>query len=376
MVRKIASHYTLINARLERNIVVAVDDSGRISDIIRTTELDSMAGVEFHPGILIPGMVNAHCHLELSYLKGSIAEHTGFAGFAAGIGSVRDKFSDQERIHAASVADAKMWSEGVEAVADIANDDLIMGVKQASKIKYHTFIEFFGLGNHHIDEHLKLLNHPNTSLTPHSIYSVQDGPFREICSMGDAPLSIHFMESDAEAELFVGRGSLAEWYAATGRECDFLHYNSPSRRIVESIPASRRVILVHNTRTTPADVRLIERHFNEAPSWVLCPESNRYISDSRPPVEQLAAMGCSIAIGTDSLSSARHLSMIENLRLLNHSDLAEALMWATAGGARALGMEQELGSIEIGKAPGLVVIEGADLRSMRLTDSSKSRRII
>ena len=123
--RKIASHYALINGALERGIVVEVDDHGTITNITRHDTIDNLASVEFYPGILIPGMVNAHSHLELAYLRGAIAEGTGFAGFAREIGRVRGNYTNEERLHAASVADSEMWHEGVEAVLDIANDDLI-----------------------------------------------------------------------------------------------------------------------------------------------------------------------------------------------------------------------------------------------------------
>ena len=109
MNRKIASHYALIDSHLERNIVIEVDSQRRIVAIDRVAKIDTCAGVEFYSGILLAGMVNAHCHLELSYLRGAIAEHTGFAGFAREIGRVRNNFSDEERIAAATAADAQMW---------------------------------------------------------------------------------------------------------------------------------------------------------------------------------------------------------------------------------------------------------------------------
>ena len=135
MRRRIASHYALIGGKLERDIIVEVDGNGLITNIWHTTALDATASVEFHPGILIPGMVNAHCHLELSYLKGTIVEGLGYGGFARAIGAVRGGFTDDRRIRAAEVADALMWQEGVEVVADIANDELVMGVKAKSKIQ-------------------------------------------------------------------------------------------------------------------------------------------------------------------------------------------------------------------------------------------------
>ena len=374
--RRIASHYTLYNGELERNIVVEVDDRGTITNILRCDAIDSMASVEFFPGILIPGMVNCHCHLELSYLKGAIAEGEGYGGFARSIGAVRNNFTTEERIRSARLADAQMWKEGVEAVADIANDDLVMEVKTQSKIEYHTLFEFFGLNNRDVEPHFDLANrYPRSYVTPHSTYSVQDEPFRQICTRNSSLLSIHLLESDAEEGLYHGRGSLHEWYQRMGWECDFLKYESPAGRVAGCIDRKCRVLLVHNTRATAEDIATVESHTKNG-TWVLCPESNRFISNDRPPVELLRKSGVAIAVGTDSLASARSLSMIENLRLLGNHPLRELLTWATLNGAKALGIDGMKGSIEIGKRPGLVVIEGADLHNLCLTPESVAHRII
>ena len=376
MKRRIASHYALISGKLERNVVITVDQRGTILSIEQPKALDSCASVEFFPGIITAGMINAHCHLELSYLAGAIAEGLGFAGFAREIGRVRGNFSNEERIHAADIADALMWEEGVQAVADIANDALIMEVKRRSKIEYITLFEHFGLNNNSTDAIFALAKEHGASVTPHSTYSVQDAPFKEICRHSDGPISIHFLESKAETELYSGHGSLTEWYARMGWRCDFLHYGTPAKRIAESIPPNRKILFVHCVESLPEDVEIVDSHINGGATWVLCPESNRYISGSTPPIEMLRDMGCRIAIGTDSRASARHLSMIENMRLMGDIPLEELLSWATIGGAKALGMEQRLGSIEVGKCPGLVLIEGVDLQKMRLTENSKSRRLL
>ena len=375
MLRKIASHYALINGRLERNIIIEVEER-TIVNIEQTSSLDNRAGVEFYPGILIAGMVNAHCHLELAYLRGAIAEGSGFAGFAGAIGRVRNNFSTEERLRAASVADARMWEEGIEAVADIANDRLIMPIKEQSPIHYHTFIEFFGLNNHDIESYRKMTSGDNCSLTPHSTYSVQDEPFRTICAEGEAPLSLHFLESDDEKALYEGYGSLHDWYGRQGWSTDFLHYGSPAQRIIESIASDRRMLLVHNAKATEDDVATINGHFRNGAYWVLCPESNRFISRTEPPTAMLRKMGAKIAIGTDSLASARHLSMVENMRLLGDIPLDELLLWATRNGAEALGLEDRLGDLRVGTAPGIVLIENADLHNMLLTPETRSRRII
>ena len=375
--RRIASHYALINGVLERGIVVEVDDLGTITNISRHDSIDNIASVEFYPGILIPGMINAHSHLELAYLRGAIAEGTGFAGFAREIGRVRGNYTPEERLHAASVADSEMWYEGVEAVMDIANDDLVMPIKERSKVEYHTLFEVFGLMVQSCDTQRAMVSKYNhADITTHSTYSLQDGIFRDIAKEGRESLSVHLLESDDEIALYNKKGSLWEWYTRMGWECDFLHYGHPAKRIAESVPATRRTILVHGCKSTAEDIQLLDNHFDTPPTWVLCPESNRYISGITPPVTLYREMGAQIAIGTDSLASARHLSMVENMRLVGDVPLAELLTYATLNGAKALGIAERKGSIEVGKQPGLAVISGVDMQSMRLTAESASRRII
>ena len=377
MSRRIASHYTLINGELERNIIVDIDPSGTITNISHAENIDCEASVEFYPGILIPGMINAHCHLELSYLRGAIAEGGGYATFASEIGRVRGGYTAEERLRAASVADAMMWEQGIEAVADIANDDLVMPVKEQSKIEYKSLFEFFGLNNHDTTSLVNLASkYSNASVTPHSTYSVQDREFCEICSRYSELLSLHFLESENEALLYHDTGSLHAWYHKMGWKCDFLGYGSPAKRVAECIPHESRLLLVHNTLATASDIQNIERAISGHVTWVLCPESNRYISNLCPPVTLLDEMGVNIAIGTDSLASARSLSMVDNMRLLKGISLEKLLGYATINGAKALGIDSTKGSIEIGKKPGLAIIEGVDFATMTLTTDSRSYRIL
>ena len=377
MNRKIASHSALVGGRLCRNIVVEVDASRQIVAVNQVETIDNIHGVEFYPGILIPGMVNAHCHLELSYLRGAIAEGGGFATFAREIGRVRGNYTLEERIAAASKADAQMWEEGVEAVLDIANDETVMGVKRGSHIEYVTLFELFGLTTTTIDDHLSMASrHEGCSITPHSTYSLQNQVFIDACKANTSTISVHLLESPDEARLYKHEGALWEWYSRMGWQCDFLNYATPARRVAESIDPLRRVVVVHGCEATTEDVALLASHFGKGITWTLCPESNRYISSVRPPVEILRSMGANIAIGSDSLASSRTLSIIENLRLLGDVPLEELLTYATLGGARAIGRDNEIGSIEVGKHPGLVVIEGVDLHDLRLTSESRAHRII
>lgn len=377
--RHIAAHYLIRSGEIMPRPIVTVDDKGLIVAIRQWERLDTMPSTEFYAGAICAGFVNAHCHAELSYLNGKIAEGSGFAGFARAIGQVRGNFSIEERQQAMAAADAAMWAEGIEAVADIVNDSSSFPIKQHSRIAYHNFAEVFGLNASTLPMR-DLLACDTTSLTPHSTYSVQDGVFREIATEpSDAPLSIHFMESEDEAALYRGEGSLATWYNKMGWECDFLHYGSPAERIVRSIPHHRKLLLVHNCCVKADDVQLIKDSFGNQASWVLCPRSNNYISGLRPPVKLLRAAGVRICIGTDSLASNHSLSIIEELKCLREVPVRELILWATQNGAEALGLEKEKGLLAEGQKCGIVLIEGIERgadEELYLTEKSTARRLV
>ncbi len=376
MPRKIASNWLWTPEGFLRRPLVTLDDGGRILDVRTCDDPDREPFTEFHAGLLTPGFVNAHCHLELSALRGRIPEGCGFAGFARAMGEVRGLADEEERRAAIAAADAEMTRGGIVAVGDIANGEAAFDVKSAGRIAYRTFAEFFGLRTMAADSLRPLLRHPRTSLTPHSVYSVQDAPFRALCAEGTAPLSIHFMESPAEAELFAGRGPLHEWYARAGFACDFLHYGSPAERLVRSIPAERPLILVHACCVGEEEVRRILAHFTAPVYWCLCPRSNRYISRLEPPVALLRSLGARICLGTDSLASNRSLSLLDELRALGGVPLRESLRWATLGGAEALGLDDALGTVAPGKRPGLNLLTGLDFERMALTPDTRVKPLI
>ena len=375
MPRKIASNWLWTPEGFLRRPLVTLDDGGRILDVRTCDAPDREPFTEFHAGLLTPGFVNAHCHLELSALRGRIPEGCGFAGFARAMGEVRGLADEEERRAAIAAADAEMTRGGIVAVGDIANGEAAFDVKSAGRIAYRTFAEFFGLRTMAADSLRPLLRHPRTSLTPHSVYSVQDAPFRVLCAEGTAPLSIHFMESPAEAELFAGRGPLHEWYARAGFACDFLHYGS-AERLVRSIPAERPLILVHACCVGEEEVRRILAHFTAPVYWCLCPRSNRYISRLEPPVALLRSLGARICLGTDSLASNRSLSLLDELRALGGVPLRESLRWATLGGAEALGLDDALGTVAPGKRPGLNLLTGLDFERMALTPDTRVKPLL
>ena len=373
--RRIAAHYLIDQGRILHHPLVECDAEGTILSVGEWTRLDNLSNTEFYAGALTAGFVNTHCHLELSYLRGAIERGTGFGGFARAIGMVRNNFTMQQRERALAAASSKMWAEGVQAVADIVNDDSSFAHKRQSPVIYRNFSELFGLLTQP-DAMDHLLGESNTSLTPHSTYSLQSESFKR-AAQGDM-ISVHFMESPDEAGLYRGEGSLAAWYRRMGWECDFLHHGSPAKRLVAETDPRTKVLLIHCCCMAEEDMELITSHFTTPPTFVLCPQSNDYISGLRPPLELLLRHNAHVAIGTDSLASNDNLSLIEELKSIPEVPLAQAMRWATLSGAEALGLDAQLGSVEVGKRPGLVIVEGIESRNgeLHLTAAARSRRLI
>src|SRR5690606_32370478 len=150
-------------------------------------------------------------------------------------------------------------------------------------------------------------------------------------------ISLHFLESDDERRL-------------TSRHAE---------RAVELSRLAASMLLVHNTVVTRDEASAVASAGN---TWFcLCPSSNMHISGMMPPAAMLREITDRITVGTDSLASTASLSMISELRLLQdaapHIPLEELILWGTLNGARALRMDNTLGSIEPGKKPGLLLLE-------------------
>ena len=352
--------------------------------------MDSLQGVEFFSGILVPGMVNAHCHLELSYLKDAIPPGTGLPGFVQQVAEKRNGEPVGERVCAADGQDSRMYSEGVVAVGDVCNDAFTFPLKRKSRIHYHNFIELFGIdpavSERTLARGAELAREseryalPFTG-TPHAVYSLSGPLFDGIVRENNLrkPLSIHFMESAAEPELFRCEGRFADRYRREGMEVDFSRFGSPAGRLTASVPADVPLLLIHNTVVSEEDVDRIQNHFKTV-TWVICPRSNDYIEGSFPPVGLLRRKGCRIAVGTDGLSSNTSLSLLDEMKFLSarmpELSLEEMVGWSSYNGANALGIASWAGSFEVGKTPGAVLIDRVDWDRMSLTAESTARRIV
>ena len=373
--RKLSAQYIFTNAgRPLKRGIITVDDNGFIIDIEDTNGLlTEKSSVEFYNGIIAPGFVNCHCHLELSHLKGKIDEGKGLGYFIEQVVKQRDINFD--KIKNAAEADKAMFNEGISLCADICNNDSTFTIKKNSRIKYINLLEVFGLDSskaqNQIDKIIKIskasTNHNIPyNFVPHAVYSTSLALFRLLKQLSHANrvTSIHFMESENESDFL------------TSHSESLLKNNADV--VLNEIALSGNLILVHNTFISKEILRTVNKRPNLF--LCLCPASNIYIEEKLPPVYMLKEETENIVIGTDSLASNKKLSILEELKILQHHfptiTFGELIRWATINGAIALGEKEFFGTIEAGKNPELILIENVDLENMKLKPESFVMRLI
>lgn len=390
--RLISAHYVYTNSGppLKRPII-STEDDGTIINIETTSgELNERHSLEFYNGIIVPGFVNCHCHIELSWMKGKIPEGTGLGGFLTNLNSVRNNLPE-DILQPVKEADSIMAREGVVICADICNTSLTFGIKKKSIIKYVNLLEVYGIDSTKAAKRLEEIMEVasiaedeklNWQLVPHSVYSVSIPLFRLIMEKmrSNSITSVHFLETEDEVTmLYDHSGALMDAYKKVlSPSSEMKTVRDHPAAILEEITQSGNLLLVHNTFISREVIKKLRQRNNIY--YCLCPNSNNYIGGNIAPAGMLAEEKCNIVIGTDSLASNNGLSIISELKRLQENfperGLEEFIRWATINGAMALGEDKNAGSIEPGKKPGLVLIENADLINMKLLPESIARRII
>lgn len=196
---------------------------------------------------------------------------------------------------------------------------------------------------------------------------------------------MHNQESSDEAEFFAsGTGAIAT-HISENLGIDTSHWKPTGQSslvsVLQYLPPKNPLLLVHNTYTTQADIDvLLQQRKLENTFFVLCPNSNLYIETQLPPIELFRKNNLNICLGTDSLASNHQLSVLAEMITLQENfpdvKLEELLNWACFNGAKALQVENRFGSFEVGKRPGVNLISGIDFKTMKLTKTSKVKRLI
>lgn len=390
--RRFSAQYIITNSGIPlKRAIITTENDGTIINVEDTLgDLKEKHSVEFHNGIIIPGFINCHCHLELSHMKKFAAPGNGLSEFLEQVRSSRN--STAETItKSASSADNEMYDEGVSLCADICNTSLSFDIKKVSRIKYINLLEVFGIDSEKADRRMEeLLKVAETAaemnlpfyLVPHAVYSMSLTLLRllkEKCE-NNKITSIHFMETAAE-EIFLKDHTgpfLTSYEHSSLMPSNPEIAKSHAAAVLNEITLNGSLILVHNTFADRETINKIKERKNLF--WCLCPNSNIYIENELPPINLLLAENCEIVIGTDSLASNNKLSILEELKTLQRNfpflSIEELVKWGTINGAKALGEEERFGKIEAGKKPGLLLIENIDLQNMKLLPDSSVKRLI
>ena len=372
--------YTLAGEPL-RHAFVEVEDDGTV---VRTGVCPAGEAVE--AGILCPGFVNAHCHVELSYMKGLFKKGTGMAGFIDQINELRDTSSMEDKVAALQEQMDQMWAHGVQAMADISNCADSFAVKAAHPMYTRTFLEVFGAQPSECNQVMagvrKLQEQAHgfgldAAPTPHSCYTMSPELVSASSAAGleDGFLSFHSEESDQEEQMMMhGSGPMWDNRVANGIPTPPVTGTTSLEYFLQRLraaglpePVQGHVLLVHECCLTPEGAASAKKALAQ-PFLAICPLSNLFIHNTLPPISVMRESGIPICVGTDSLSSNDQLDMVAELLCLQQAfpevSLQELLTWACLNGARFLGKEDVMGSLEAGKKPGVVRI--INHRSMRL----------
>ena len=384
--------YTLESPQPIRNGYVEYDETdGTIISVGSCAE-----GETVEPGALVPGFVNAHCHVELSHLHKKFRKGTGMAGFIDQINELRDWAGNDVKAQLTRKWMDKMWDDGVSAMADISNDESSFEVKKDHRMYTRTFLEVFGSEPEMCEGVMNDVAALNVKAdeagidaapTPHSCYTMSPQLLSASAAAGleRGFISYHSQESQEEEDLLLtGTGAMYENRKRSGMSTPPVTGESSLKYFIDRLAAVRpapydgHILLVHNVCLSQSDIDAAKKVMNNV-YWAICPLSNIFIHNALPPVPLMRKNALAILVGTDSLSSNDDLDMVKELYCLHDNfpevPMSELLEWACLNGARFLGKEDVLGSLTPGKKPGIVRIENIDAEG-NLTADSRSVRIV
>jgi aminodeoxyfutalosine deaminase len=326
--------------------------------------------------VVLPGLINAHTHLELSWLRGRVPPANSFTDWVKGLFATRGRpDSPMTAPMIASIHDAigEVRRSGTVAVGDISNSlASVEPMRQAGLdgVVFHELLGFKERDGALVDASRSRREEAarggtRVSIAPHAPYSTSVELFtaiRQAVNQCDCPImSVHLGESPEEVELLEkGSGAWRGMLQAIGAWRD--DWQIPGCGPVQFLDRhgiiDARTLVVHGVQF---DQPALERLRQIGATLVTCPRSNRWVGVGYPPIERFYASGVAVAVGTDSLASVEDLNVFSELKTMRWLapgvPARRLLESATLVGARALGLDAALGSIAPGKRADLLVVD-------------------
>ena len=396
--RRISADYIFpISSEPIKDGMITIDDDGTIIEVNPKSQiLNPKSEIEYHKGIICPGFINTHCHLELSYLYKHISESTGMTGFIKELVSKRFTFSEEQIQQSIIDAETEMIKNGIVAVGDISNNNSTFQQKAKHNLLYHTFIEIFNIDDTKAENtfnkaiELQQLSSTNyqlsTSIVPHAPYTMSETLLKLIndyAFKNKNIITIHNQESEGESELFISKsGVMFNTFKTMGVNTNLIRHTGLNslRSTLPYLKNATKILLVHNTYTSLQDIQWIKSGISNPKSkihFATCPNANIYIENKLPNYNYFIEENVSVTIGTDSLASNWSLSILDELKTISkhypNISLQTLLTWATKNGAEFLGFNK-LGTIEKDKKPGLNLLKNID--GMKITNYTDIVKLI
>jgi 5-methylthioadenosine/S-adenosylhomocysteine deaminase len=368
-----------------------VESDGLITYVGRRSAAPPGDDYELGEAILLPGLVNTHTHLELTVMRGFL-EDCRFAHWIDKLRQSRNETMDQNALlDSARFGIVEGLEAGITTYADTCSSGVAMQAMREAGVRGIMYQEVFGPDPSHaqtamreLEERIETLRLDQTELvslgvSPHAPYTVSDPLYDAAASFANSrqlPLAMHIAESEPELDLVTGgTGDFAERWKRRGI--------AVSRRARSSIALleergalERGPLLIHCVRVDAADIAIIARNHC---SVAHCPASNAKFGHGIAPLLPLIAAGIKVGIGSDSVASNNRMDILDEARLsvLIHRAATrrhdafgahEALQLATIGGARALGIDARVGSLEVGKEADLAAFSIDSARTIPTGD--------
>ncbi len=361
-----------------------VERDGRIVYVgprLRATEVQD--DVDLGDALLMPGLVNAHCHLELTAMRGFL-DGLSFREWILRLTmSRRAVLTPAMLLDSARLGVAEGLMHGVTTFADTGDTGTGFDAMLERGVRGICYREVFGPDPQQCAESIATLRRSawamreretalvRVGVSPHAPYTVSDDLFRATAAFASEhgfPLAVHIAESAVETALVVhASGDFADGLRARGIAVE-ARGRTPVALLESLGVLDVAPLLIHCVRVDAADLATIAIH---DAAVAHCPASNAKLGHGTAPLASMRAAGIRVGLGTDSVASndrmdlldeARVATLFANTRESRHDALSarDALALATIGGARALGLDEEIGSLEVGKA--------ADLAAFRVPD--------
>ena len=354
---------------------VLVDAAGRIAAVGPPPQVPTPSDVRslhFPEAMLVPGLVNCHTHLELTHLGGDGGGRHDEPDFVKWIRRIRElkEATAPEAFYDAAIAGVReCWSRGVTCVAETGSTGAVMRALHELGGRGIVYQEVFGPDPAQMQASMAGLESAVSELrrlatgqlllgvSPHAPYSVSAPLYEAVATFARRerlPVAVHIAESKEETQ-FVrdGTGPFAEALRARGIPIE-AHHTSPVQYVVQRGVIARGTLCIHCVQVDQDDVRVLARR---GAAIAHCPRSNAVHRHGRALLKVFRDAGIAVGLGTDSVVSVGELDLWAEAEAAGLGG-DEALRALTLEGARALGWEREIGSLEVGKAADLAVFSG------------------